>query len=176
MRPFLLDPGCAELLTSDAFRPRYFSRVAPARRRVLAAVGVAVPFLSALIVALVGWRLDSPDVLGAAGIVALLGMVPSAIVLFVFLRTSRHVLRLRRLAREGKLVQGRLIACGRRAIETDSDDPDPVVWSVDYEVRAPSGRLLRRTAFRDKQPPGPDPAPGTPVVVLMLDEDLFDML
>src|SRR5262249_51598682 len=175
MQPFLLDPGCAELLTSDAFRQRYLSRVSP-RRAGRIAVAMTIPFWPGLILAIVGVCVSSPEVLQTAAVVSLLGVVPFGFMLFHLLRGSPHARRLQRLARDGKLVAGRLIACKRRTVETDSDSPDPVVWAFDYEVEAPSGRLLRRTATRDKQPPDPLPPPGTPVVVLLADEELFDML
>jgi hypothetical protein len=46
---------------------------------------------------------------------------------------------------------------------------------VDYEVESPAGKLLRRTARLPKTP-SPMPQAGTPVVVLMADESLFDLL
>src|SRR5262245_22159213 len=176
MTPFLLDPGCAELLTTDAFRERYLSQVAPARKGIVAVITSTIPLWPTLILALVGICISSEVVLAVAMYLAFPGLLFSGIFLYGTLRGSKHFLRLRHLARHGKLVEGRLIACKQRVIPTDSDSADPVVWSVDYEVTAPSGRVLRRTAMRDTKPAGPIPPAGTPVVVLMLDENLFDIL
>jgi hypothetical protein len=176
MPPFLLDPGCADLLTSDAFRGRYLSQVAPPRKGFKAVFILTIPLWPAMIVALVGLLIPSSEVLIASAFVAFLGLLPFSILVFAFLRDGRQDLRLRHLAQHGRLVEGRLISCKERTIETDSDGADPVVWSVDYEVQAPSGEVLRRTAMRDKKPPGPVPPAGTPVVVLMLDEHTCDLL
>jgi hypothetical protein len=178
MRPFLFDPGCENLLTSDAFRRRYLGQVEPWSKWIRGAIVLTLPFWPALIAAVVGLCTPWREVLYAAPVAALMGWFPFAIILFFVVREGRHYLRLRRLAYHGRLVEGRLIALKERTIPNSGDDntPDTDVWTVDYEVRSPSGELLRRTAMRRTKPPGPVPPPGTPVVVLMLDEETCDIL
>src|SRR5262245_2683916 len=62
----------------------------------------------------------------------------------------------------GNRFEGRLIWCDQ--------------WSVQYEVVGPSGQVLRRTVKRVDKPSTPFPPEGTPVMVLMVNEQLMALL
>jgi hypothetical protein len=91
----------------------------------------------------------------------------------VYLGDLPRLRRIRRLTWEGELVTGRLIRCERKCYYRSSYQLE-----VEYAATTPAGQEIKGTQAlqRDDLLNEPLPPPGTPVLVLMVDETLYFML
>jgi hypothetical protein len=171
VKPFLLDPGYEGTLDSSACRERFWAR----NNRSLAGGFFAFLVLYIPVAILTGVgiaRNERPELL-AAGIIGATVTVVFAFFFVVYLCDIPRVRRVRRLAWEGELLTGRIVSCLRKCYYTSTYEVE-----VQYEVELPSGQTVKGTqaAPRDDLLNETLPAPGTPVVVLMLDETMYAML
>jgi hypothetical protein len=184
--PFLLDPGYAGTLDSDAFRKRFADLVAMPRN--IPAYGCYALFFSLIFcVVPLGLFAYNRDLEFLAGCSASAFMVWGLIGYFAWVWSKgwRYERRMRRLAWYGQLVPGTLLVA-RRTRQTipgsdfsESEDSYTIVaLEVQYQARTPAGlRVQGAGVFRRDDLLNADlPEPGTPVWVLVLDDSTHAVL
>ena len=176
-KPFLLDPAYETLLDSSAFRHRF----AELRLGRSAEPWLLFPFAQfpTVICVILGFALDARVFLGAAiygGAVCLMFAIAAMAIRFE--GPTRQ--RIRHLAFEGDLVTGRIVHCVRKRAGPDQPDAaGSYCVEVKYAVTAPSGKEItgvEMTMREDLMLHDPLPSPGTPVLVLIIDETLHAIL
>jgi hypothetical protein len=94
-------------------------------------------------------------------------------------RVIRKVRTKRRLVRDGEVLAGDIVHCTGRTANTGGDDgSDYYQVTVAYRFRSPAGRELRGkdSAWREDLERAPLPAPGTPVLVVYLEDKTYQLL
>lgn len=171
--PFLLDPRFNGTLDSEAFRWRYLEINRP-RWWVDGLMFLApLPFLlPSLIFLLLGATRHDPEQLETAADLAWIAVLPAVFVAALLI--ARQFLRAYhwRFAFRSARVPGRTVTCLRKLYRHGEDTPDEYVVEVVYTARSPSGAELRgvKGLPRDDLLNAPLPPPGTPVVVLVLND------
>jgi hypothetical protein len=174
--PFLLDRSYDGLLDSDAFRAHYLQA---ANRRLLSPASIVLfPFMTltpSLIFLVIG--LFDPQTAYFA-ISAGFALFVSPVFLFIptWLREERKSREFnRRFAEESQKLTGRVVTCVRKVYPKHAYGG---AVEVVYTVRTPSGVELKGTKVmeRDDLLNATLPRPGTPVVVLVLDDNWHLML
>jgi hypothetical protein len=170
MKPFLLDPGYARLLDSSAFRQRvYESHVAQTGSLLWLVLFFLLP---TTVTTILGFTIGPMLFIGTATFGGVALLILGLTVLDQQIGKDKRR-RMNRLAFDGELVTGRLVRCERKCY------PGPFYKvEVQFAVVAPSGKEITHTQAleRDDLLNESLPAPGTPVLVLMVDETLFIML
>jgi hypothetical protein len=171
--PFLLDRRFAGTLDSDAFRRRYLEINRPRWWVDGVMLLLPLPFLlPSLIFLLLGVTRHDAEQLETAGDLAWIAVLPAVFV--AALLVARQGLRAyhRRVAFRSARVPGRTVTCLRKLYRHGEDTPDEYVVEVVYTARSPSGADLRgvKALARDDLLNVPLPPPGTPVVVLVLND------
>jgi hypothetical protein len=169
--PFLLDPGYEGMLETSAFRRRVYDKLSGLKLAPVVPIFLFM-HIPTVVTLILGFTVESRTFIGA-GIWA--GAVTGMFGIFgiVWLCDAPKRRRIYRLAWEGELVIGRLIACARKCYRGDIYKVE-----VQYEAATPEGKQIRGTQAleRDDLLNEPLPPPGTPVLVLVLDETLYFML
>ena len=170
-KPFLLDPGYEGMLGTSAFRQRVYDKLS-GLKLVSQAPIFLVMHVPTVVTVILGFTVDRKTFIGA-GIWGGAVTVIFGIFVIVWLCDAPKRRRIHRLAWEGELVLGRLIACARKCYRGDIYKVE-----VQYEAATPEGKQIRGTQAleRDDLLNEPLPPPGTPVLVLVLDETLYFML
>jgi len=170
-KPFLLDPSFADLIDSGAFRQRVYDKFSGMKTHDLFVLSFAMN-IPVIITAILGALIDRQFFLGTAIFGGVVGVVILISVVEHFVARDKRR-RMHRLAFEGELVTGHIIACERKCYRGASYKVE-----VQYAATAPSGKEVKWTQAmeRDDLLNAPLPPPGWPVLVLMVDETLFFML
>jgi hypothetical protein len=171
--PFLLDPRYKGTLDGDAFRRRYV-RINRGRWWVDGVVLLLpLPFLlPSLIVLLLGRAHHDPEQIETGAGLGWIAVVPALFAGLVLV--ARQVERVYhwRFAYRSVRVAGKTVTCLRKFYEHGEDTLGEYVVEVVYTARSPSGADLRgvKGLARDDLLNVPLPPPGTPVVVLVLND------
>jgi hypothetical protein len=176
-KPFLLDPWYETLLESGGFRQRFREKlIGRSSEPWVLYLFANIP--TVLCVAL-GLTLERKILWAGVlygGIIALMFGIGG---LAVGAESARRK-RLCRWADEGEVLTGWLIQCTRvRQGPPAPDAAGSYYVEIKFAVIAPSGKELQGTASSSRDDlllHDPLPPPGTPVLVLLLDETLFAML
>jgi hypothetical protein len=171
--PFLLDPRYKGALDGDAFRRRYL-KINRSRWWVDGvAFLVPLPFLlPSLIVLLVGRANHDPEQIETGMGLAWIAVVPALFAAFVLVVRQFERAYHRRFAFRSVRVPGKTVTCLRKYYSHGEDSDGEYVVEVVYTARGPSGADLRgvKGLPRDDLLNAPLPPPGTPVVVLVLND------
>ena len=177
--PFLLDPRYKGTLDGNAFRRRYLE-INRHRWWVDGVVFlVPLPFLlPSLIVLMLGRANHDPEQLESGAGLAWIAVVPAPFAALVLV--ARQVERAYhwRFAFRSVRVPGKTVTCLRKLYRHGEDTPDEYVVEVVYTARSPTGADLRgvKGLARDDLLNVPLPPPGTPVVVLVLNDKRHTIL
>jgi len=177
---FLLDPGYEGTLDGGEFRRRFasFNLALPKNSTGYGCCAILALLLSVVPLILYFFTWDD-EYLTGAGASAFCTVPLAAIFVWIWSRGLRKSLRMRRLAWQGELVQGTVLASRRmrQVIEgSDFDENDNsstiVAVEIEYRAKAPSGTIIRgaQARKRDDLLIADLPEPGTPVYVLVLNE------
>jgi hypothetical protein len=172
LAPFLLDAGYEGMLDSGAFRQR-FARLHARLVDQVMGFGCAIALLPvALLPLIIFFFTRDNDYIMASASIATVVIPLCAVWLWFWSGSLGTYLRLRRLALEGELVQGKLLAA-KRIRESVGDAEDGFIVAVEVEYRAATSAGVRvegkKTQRRDDLLNAELPEPGTPVYVLVLD-------
>lgn len=174
--PFLLDTSYDGLLDSDAFRAHYLRG---ANRRLLSPASIILfPFLTltpSLIFLVIG-LFDPQIAYFAISVGFALFVSPVFFFIPTWLREERRSREFnRRFAEECQKLTGRVVSCVRKAYPKQTYGG---VVEVVYTVRTHSGVELKGTKAMERGDllNATLPRPGTPVVVLVLDDNWHLMI
>ena len=177
---FLLDPGYEGTLEGNEFRRRFASLNLALPKNSAGYGCCAILALLLSVVPLILYLFTRDDeYLAAAGATAFTTVPLAGILAWVWSKGWRKSLQMRRLAWQGELVQGTVLASRRmrQVIEgsdfDEDDNPSTIVAvEIEYRAKAPSGTIIRGTLARKRDDllNAELPEPGTPVYVLLLDE------
>jgi hypothetical protein len=177
---FLLDPGYEGTLEEGEFRRRFASLnlALPKNSAGYGCCAILALLLSVVPLFMYFFTRDDGYLIGA-GASAFFTMPLAAIFAWICSRGLHKSLRMRRLAWQGELVRGTVLASRRmrQVIEgSDFDENDNsstiIAVEIEYRAKAPSGTIIRgaQARKRDDLLNADLPKPGTPVYVLVLNE------
>jgi hypothetical protein len=174
--PFLLDPSFDGTLDSDAFRAHFLQKAQRARvPRIILPFVVLLTLIPSLIFLIIGLvRRDPVEYAISAGL-SLLGVPGFVFVLVIYLDDRKQREFNRRFAEGCQKLTGRVVSCVRKVYPQQAYGG---AVEVAYAARTPSGVELNgsRAVVRDDLLNAALPPPGTPVVVLVLDDKWHLML
>jgi hypothetical protein len=183
--PFLLDPGYAGTLDSDAFRQRFASLVAmPRNIPAYGCYGLLYLVIALSPVALYFITGEEGFLLCTASTFTM-PLPVGAYFAWVWSKGYRYERRMRRLAWKGQLVPGTVLVARRTRQTipgsdfTEGDDAyDIVAVEIEYQARTPAGLRVQGAGMfrRDDLLNAELPAAGAPVWVLVLDESTHAIL
>jgi hypothetical protein len=171
-QPFVLDPDFEKHLDGDAFRAVYLRKNVSSPWIYLIYFFVPVMFLvPSLAFLLMGWMTDKRDYYENAAWGLLAPVVPLIGAVIAIVVDVRHQAYQRRFAYDSEKRIGRIVTCLRKMYGRGEDTPNEYVVEVVYVVRTRSGEEIRgvRAQQRHDLLNATLPPPGTPVVVMVLD-------